>query len=192
MLISSFEAEQPVVEPVGGRLPMTPSATRLELMQQSRNASRPQTSGGRTSVGGQTPNPYGIYLAQYNSKYKQRMLGEMRARLLASPIADTTNGTFRLGAQRVVPLYESERLVKRMEVDEGGKWQWPSNGQGSPKKMRPSTPNPPTVNVIVDYVGRFDTQPTRRPGSAVGAVTVPISLHGSRSFPNLMAARRPR
>ena len=185
MELRRLEEQQPVVEPVGGRLPMTPSATRMELMQnRSMRASSAKLPHNREIP---PTDPYGIYLAQYNSKYKQRMLGEMRAKLLASPISEATNGTYRIGGGRVVPLYESERLVKRMEVEEGGKWQWPHR---YPEGQQQMTPKPPTVLALVDYVGRFDTQPMRRPGSAVSAVTVPIPLTGSRSFPNLAAARR--
>ena len=63
------------------------------------------------------------YLTRYTSQYKMRMLDEMRTQL-------RTN-TAGMSGGRALPLYESERLIRSLEVargraSNGTPWQWPS------------------------------------------------------------------
>ena len=124
-----------------------------------------------------------------HTQYKQRMLGEMRSKLLSSAISEDNGG--RLGGQRVVPLYESERLVGVMEraAEErlGRQWEWPHR---SPTRPRPQTAEIPTVTALVEYIGRFDTKLTRRPGTAAALITYPVPLTPSRSLPALATTKR--
>jgi len=74
------------------------------------------------------------------AEYKRRMLVDMQMQLLRSPIPegharwDAAQG-YRLGGGRVMPLYESERLLARLEKK--GQVQWPGRAW-SPRQ--PSTP----------------------------------------------------
>ena len=67
-------------------------------------------------------------VSQQKAEFKRRMLADIQMQLLRSPIPaghavwEAAAG-FRLGGGRMMPLYESERLVGRLEKQ--GKLQWP-------------------------------------------------------------------
>ena len=186
----------PLVPDISGPLPDKPSAVRRRLLRATSFADGRPLSPLRNSAAC-------IALAQYNSKarpkarlrslarlcivsprsrltsipvvsqYKQRMLDEMRHRLLATPIGEKQGS--RLGGGRVLPLYESERLVARMEATldayspQAMSWQWPvARAWAGPE--RPATrANVELRTTIVENMGRFDVRPSR-PSS----VTSPI------------------
>lgn len=77
------------------------------------------------------------------SRHKRNLLAEMRLNVFKSPIPDDNGG--RLGGGRILPLYQSERLLARMERDTGVQ-RWPSRPR-SPRK--PSTP-------LVAELGRLE------------------------------------
>jgi len=80
----------------------------------------------------------GVEAARHHAEYKRRMLREMQEAILKSPIPIDTTGTTRLGAQRILPLYQSERLIAFMEGSQPGTPKcWPSR-QWMPRP--PSTP----------------------------------------------------
>jgi len=79
-----------------------------------------------------------VEAARHHAEYKRRMLREMQEAILRSPIPLDTTGTTRLGAQRILPLYQSERLIAFMEGSQPGTPKcWPSR-QWMPRP--PSTP----------------------------------------------------
>jgi len=99
---------RPLIPPVGGPLPEATSVVRRKLReayQASRDLSPRKLKFERRS--------FEEFLVRYQSQYKRRMILEMRGEMLASPIPTTPS--FRIGSGRVVPLYESERLINRME-----------------------------------------------------------------------------
>ena len=106
-------------------------------------------------------------------QYKQRMLEEMRQRLLATPIGDKQGS--RLGGGRVLPLYESERLIARMEATLDAytpemAWQWPTRRALAGPADRPSTKADFGLgDTIVENMGRFDVRPSR-PSSVVSPI----------------------
>ena len=65
-----------------------------------------------------------LLLARQNTEYKQSLLQNMLHSMLKSPIP-LHNPTGRIGAQRIVPLYQSERMVAMLERSSSGKAQWP-------------------------------------------------------------------
>ena len=108
-------------------------------------------------------------IESYRSDYKRRMLNEMRGRM-ASAIPNRP-GEVRLGGQRTLPSYESERLMGLMER---GAWQWPGESR-LPAPRRIST------GAFVDNVGRLD--PLQRYGGSNAHRRAEPSLSPSVSLP---------
>jgi len=81
-----------------------------------------------------------VKVAKDNGMAKQSLLTEMRLKLLRSPIPDELP-TCRLGAGRIVPLYQSERMLAKLEAANGRIE--PSFGSpsryGSPRNSPPPT-----------------------------------------------------
>jgi len=92
-------------------------------------------------------------VSQQKAEFKRRMLADIQMQLLRSPIPaghavwDAAAG-FRLGGGRMMPLYESERLVGRLEKQ--GKLQWPGRSY-SPGRV--ATP-------FVEDVSRLESRMT--------------------------------
>merc|ERR1719440_1497468 len=153
--------EKPLLRPEkpNGKMPEKPSAVRRKLLQSDIGQSPPAQKETLT------------FLNTYNSKYKRRMLDEMRRKLLATPIPTDNGG--RLGGGRLLPLYESERLICRMEYNDTSAWQWPHAGSTAkggrqqmerPMTMQSRAPRPPWGHenpAMVSYVSRLDVLPTR-------------------------------
>ena len=111
----------------------------------------------------------------------------MRQRLLSTPVPDDNGG--RIGGGRVLPLYESERLIAKMELrDEmfGSQWQWPGKSAfASMRRSQPSLRSPQRPStVFADYIGRGDVAPTpSRPTTAENLASSLIKMRGSSSLP---------
>ena len=78
------------------------------------------------------------------SQYKRELLHQMKSYVLASPIP-LSNGD-RIGGTRILPLYQSERLLLSMEQN-GAQQPWPHS-----KPMAPRT----TTTMFTDELSRLD------------------------------------
>jgi Ca2+-binding EF-hand superfamily protein len=68
-----------------------------------------------------------IAVLKEEERFKRCMLSEMNLRIVRSPIPARGSSAGRLGANRTLPLYQSERIIERMEKDRWayGEW-WPT------------------------------------------------------------------
>ncbi len=79
-------------------------------------------------------------VSMQKAEFKRRMLADMQMQLLRSPIPegharwDAAQG-YRLGGGRIMPLYESERLIGRLEKQ--GKLQWPGRAYSPTRSTTP-------------------------------------------------------
>lgn len=176
--------ERPLVPPVGKGLPQKPSLVRRKLM-----AAVFSPDGRVQSPHRQTEAQ--LLLSEYNAKYKRRMLNEMRQKLLSTPIPDDNGG--RIGGGRVLPLYESERLIEKMEARDNtlAQWQWPSRssvsrvGKRRPSTLQPvdSSSRPRTSSFFVEFVGRDEVMPTPTRPSSAARSRLQSRLGSSQSMP---------
>ena len=160
--------ERPLVPPVGKGMPEKPSIVRRRLM-----AAIFSTDGRSKSPQRQVEAQF--LMSDYNAKYKRRMLNEMRQTLLSTPIPED-NGS-RIGGGRVLPLYESERLIRKMELRDNttlAQWQWPNPSVFNKRGMTPSASavslSRPSSTYFTEFMGRGDVVPTpSRPKTALEA-----------------------
>ena len=85
---------------------------------------------------------------QLDCAYKRELLSRMRRNMVRSPIPPQgSEPIIRLGSARILPLYQSERLVVHME-QQGFKRPWPGR--------KPYTPRTPST-LLLEQVGRAET-----------------------------------
>jgi hypothetical protein len=123
---------------------------------------------------------------QLDCAYKRELLSRMRRNMIRSPIPSAgQERTIRLGSARILPLYQSERLVVHME-QHGFKQPWPGR--------RPYTPRPPSTTVL-EEVGR--AEPLLSPswyanmagGGGAGATGANWQAHTAGKPPRTPASR---
>ena len=78
-----------------------------------------------------------INTAKRNNEFKKSLLDEMRASMLRSPIPLEDQ---RIGGTRIVPLYQTERMLLQIERARGGKTQWPGSPRPTSPASRPFSP----------------------------------------------------
>ena len=87
-----------------------------------------------------------MHAAHADSKYKRELLSKMRQSMIRSPIPIGDN--YRLGGTRILPLYQSERLLMKIELEQQaqgmqqGKKAWPGR--------RPYTPKAPSTMMVAE------------------------------------------
>jgi hypothetical protein len=108
----------------------------------------------------------GIKLGVLRDKSKKQLLDDLRKHVLRSPIP--TESVERLGAGRVLTLYQSERMIAQMEQTVGRK-QWPKWPRST---SPPSTP-------LIENLGRLEDLMTTPMLMYSSRAATPASRHGA-------------